>query len=767
MFKMSSLYIAAGKKCFRLSTLVVGFSAFFAPLLPLTHTTVMAQSSDADAQAVQIENSNATMPSFEKEFLPSNQESVKTSSESLFFSTTENLRGRGNTPPASNPQWTIAATPGVKISVNLEGWYYVSANQLEMAGFEVNSNRTYWQLFTDAQEQPIKINSDGSIEFYGKELDTVQTGTRVYYLVYGQTAGKRITLSANKSSNSADATNFDITVERKPRLYYIANILNGEAENWFGTFFSNTQPIYENLSVYNPDLSGTSRLKVKLQGISTTQHTVNIKFNNIDLGNVVYSGYANAAFEFDVPMAAVTTGQNQVTLQAVGASGDYNVVDSVSLTYKRLYEAQNNRLHFSVPARKGLSVNDFTEGSINVFELQNGQVLSEVSVRVEQNGGNYGFALSASKNNRELIAVTNSQKEAPLSVERNYPSMWNSSTNNADLLIIAPQAFAQSAQTLANMRIQQGLNAKVVMTDDIYDEFGYGARSSQAIRDFLKNAVTYWSVKPRYVLLFGDSSFDQKGYYNTPSRNFIPPKMIDTAFYETASDSWYVDFNNDTVEDIAIGRLPAGNEAEAAQMVQKLARYDAQGARQAKKGVFVADSIFAEYSQELAAILPGTAQASVINRSQMSDAQMVQEIFTRQSDDPLLVVYTGHGSPTGWTNANLLRTNNVGNLTNNLLGFYMVVGCLNGYSQDPYNDSLAEALLKTPNGAMGVFASTGSIAVTGPTAMSPVLTDKIFNSQPENMLRIGDIIRLSKQNSQDADSKRTYQLFGDPTVYIK
>jgi hypothetical protein len=35
------------------------------------------------------------------------------------------------------------------------------------------------------------------------------------------------------------------------------------------------------------------------------------------------------------------------------------------------------------------------------------------------------------------------------------------------------------------------------------------------------------------------------------------------------------------------------------------------------------------------------------------------------------------------------------------------------------------------------------------------------------MMRIGDIVRLAKLNSLDADSKRTYQLFGDPTVFIK
>ena len=151
----------------------------------------------------------------------------------------------------------------------------------------------------------------------------------------------------------------------------------------------------------------------------------------------------------------------------------------------------------------------------------------------------------------------------------------------------------------------------------------------------------------------------------------------------------------------------------------------------------------------------------------MTDAQMQQEIFAQGSDDPLLVVYTGHGSTDGWTNANVLSNSNVGNITNDLLGFYMIVGCLNGYSHDPWSDSLAEALLKSPGGAMGVFASSGSIVVSGPTVMSPVLTDKIFNAHPNDLMRIGDIVRLSKQTSLDADTKRTYQLFGDPTVFVR
>ena len=77
---MSSLYMTAGKKYFRLLTLVIGFSAFFAPLLPLTQTAVMAQSNDT-VQTFETEKSNATTADFEREYLPSNISDVSKKQE--------------------------------------------------------------------------------------------------------------------------------------------------------------------------------------------------------------------------------------------------------------------------------------------------------------------------------------------------------------------------------------------------------------------------------------------------------------------------------------------------------------------------------------------------------------------------------------------------------------------------------------------------------------------------------------------------------------
>jgi hypothetical protein len=79
-------------------------------------------------------------------------------------------------------------------------------------------------------------------------------------------------------------------------------------------------------------------------------------------------------------------------------------------------------------------------------------------------------------------------------------------------------------------------------------------------------------------------------------------------------------------------------------------------------------------------------------------------------------------------------------LTNDKLSFYLLMTCLNGYSQDPTRDSLAESLVKAQNGAIAAWASSGSTYASGQTEMS---RDVVW------------------------DARRTWQLFGDPTVVIR
>ena len=376
----------------------------------------------------------------------------------------------------------------------------------------MNSNRDLWKLSLGGVELPIRVNNDNSIDFFGRGLDTPYTATRAYYLAAGNSAGLRIAdVRGGRAGDQPVPAGFQNIAQRKDRTTYVSAILNGDAENWFGAIVSPTVQTTQDLTVYNPnELGGGAHLSVKLQGLSMSLHSVSVKFNDIELGPVEFVAQNNRQFEFDLPMSAVLDGVNQVKLQSQG-SGDVSLVDSVTLSYSRKYTANNNRLRFTVPAGQPVRVNGFTTRDIRLLEIRNGIAGTSPAPFVERNSDSYSFSLSASAHDREFVAITEDVVEQAAAVQRYAPADWSSTSNRADLVIIAPQSLRDHAQTLAQRRSAQGLQTALVTTEEIYDEFSAGVYSPDAVKQFIQ-ATTEWQLRPRYVLFFGDSSFDMRNY---------------------------------------------------------------------------------------------------------------------------------------------------------------------------------------------------------------------------------------------------------------
>ena len=398
-------------------------------------------------------------------------------------------------------------------------------------------------------------------------------------------------------------------------------------------------------------LGSGAHLSVKLQGLSMSLHSVSVKFNDIELGPVEFVAQNNRQFEFDLPMSAVLDGVNQVKLQSQG-SGDVSLVDSVTLSYSRKYTADNNRLRFTVPAGQPVRVNGFTTRDIRLLEIRNGIGGTSPAPYVERNGDSYSFSLSASAHDREFVATTEDVVEQAAAVQRYAPADWSSTSNSADLVIIAPASLRDHAQTLAQRRSAQGLQTALVTVEEIYDEFSAGVYSPDAVKQFLQ-ATTGWQLRPRYILFFGDSSFDMRNYLGQVSRDMVPTKLIDTMDMETSSDSWFADLDNDGVENISIGRLPVANGAEALAMLDKLARYDAQAARTTASDALISDHTFEVFSDVLQAGMPQNVQVTRVDRVTMDDAQMRLSVLSELNGGPMVVTYTGHGSTGVWTNGGI------------------------------------------------------------------------------------------------------------------
>jgi len=346
--------------------------------------------------------------------------------------------------------------------------------------------------------------------------------------------------------------------------------------------------------------------------------------------------------------------------------------------------------------------------------------------------------------------------------------------HSADIVIITHQGFIESLGPLKNLRESQGWSVALIDVQDIYDEFSFGAKNPWAVREFLHKTQTSWQGPPRFVLLVGDASFDPRNYLGLGDVDFVPTKLIDTVYLETASDDWFVDFNNDGLPSIPIGRIPVRTAEEAALVVFKIIAYEAAApGTWAQQAAMIADKMeeedsfdFARASAEVETLLPENVTAEQIFRSDGDDGTTRTRIIDSINAGKLLVNYVGHGSVEFWRGG-IFSSDDVATLTNGTrLPFFIIMNCLNGYFHDPFpTDSLAESLLRVEGGgAIAVWASSGLTEPEGQSLMNKELIPLLFDGTTRTL---GEATMQAKSATKDQDVRRTWILFGDPTTRFK
>src|SRR5581483_5524171 len=188
-----------------------------------------------------------------------------------------------------------------------------------------------------------------------------------------------------------------------------------------------------------------------------------------------------------------------------------------------------------------------------------------------------------------------------------------------DYLIVAHPRLLDAIRPLADFHRQRGLKVAVYNVDDVYDAFNGGIVHPSAIRDLVAWGVAHWTVKPRYLLLVGDASFDihhdqrsnrgdkhlyaagpdlpppqmmEKGGFFAlgstsysewdqalPNRNLIPTWQYPSPEGQSASDNGFVALRDGDVHpSVAVGRLPVVEPAEVKAIVDKTIEYSSKPA---------------------------------------------------------------------------------------------------------------------------------------------------------------------------------------------
>ena len=493
-----------------------------------------------------------------------------------------------------------------------------------------------------------------------------------------------------------------------------------------------------------------------------------------------------------------------------GEAGEHGWIDFVKLQGRK-------RNTFTGKTMKYFDSRSFAPGSITEFTIvssDNNTIIWDITdpfntkrINYTRSGDNITFK-AATDSLRTFVAFISENAMLPVIKSSPVVNQNLHGSDQADMIIVTHPMFKYHAEKLAAIhKINSGLISLIVTPDQIYNEFSGGIRDIAAIRNFIR--MKYLQQKGtshplRYLLLFGDGSYENKTL-PPDNPNFIPTWQSQNSTIITSSftsDDFYGLLDDgegeaDGTEDIGIGRLPVSDTLQAGNIVRKIASYINPSNNGEWKNVItmVADdedgNSHMSDAEGLSAVLRDSVPSFNVKKIYLdafrqvtsSNGQSYPDVNKAINDQInsgcLIFNYVGHGDERGLAHERVLKTDDI-NTWNNIdkLPLFITATCeFSRFDDIDLNDGTREITAKTSAGEMVLLSSKGGgIALMSTTrvvfsAPNYFLNKNIFNytferDESGNPLRLGDIIRLAKNNSGSGANKRNFSLLGDPALRL-
>ncbi len=405
---------------------------------------------------------------------------------------------------------------------------------------------------------------------------------------------------------------------------------------------------------------------------------------------------------------------------------------------------------------------------------------------------------------REYIAFNTANALIPVNAGR----VQNQDLHNSqqtDYLIITNNLLISQAERLAAFHRQRNLKVAVVTTDKIFNEFSSGTQDPVAIRDFVKMYFDRYAAnpanRPKYLLLFGDASFDYKNRISN-NTNLVPAYQskifLDPLSTYTSDDFFgFLDDNEDinsglvtNLLDIGIGRVPAKNADEAKNYVDKVNAYNSKESFGAWRNnvSFIADDEDNNLHLQDAELITNTVSANPVFNIQKiyldafqqesgsagSRYPTVNETINNQIANGTLVFnFIGHGGSARLAEEVILDQPMINGWNNgNRLPLFVTATCDFAPYDNPFINSIGENILLRPK--------TGGIAMMTTTRLVFSFSNRLMNNnymqfamQPDangKYKSLGEAVMAAKnytyQTSGDLINNRKFTLLGDPAMTL-
>ncbi len=458
-------------------------------------------------------------------------------------------------------------------------------------------------------------------------------------------------------------------------------------------------------------------------------------------------------------------------------------------------KAPDGQITFNIRSNEAINVWRVDDpANVRAYNVQGG-VVNGFRVNVDHTAGAEYVVFGASD-------VTKASAVGPLENQNLH------GVQGVEYVIVAHPLFKNQAERLADLHANlDGFSTLVVTPQEIYNEFSGGAQDVTAIKEFLRKlyfeADSFGYAPLRYVLLFGDASYDYKNRIRGNS-NFVPTHQMRNSLSPTgsiASDDYFGLLDPDEGEDpgdfvdLGIGRLPARNRKEAEDMVDKIVRYADRSASFGEwrnKVAFVADDAdpgdrhtFMRDFEGLGRLIDERSPRFVVEKLYMdafkqqvgSGGERYPEgseaISDRVEKGALMTYFIGHGGELGWAHERILDVSTINRWENpNNLPLFITATCEFARFDDPQRTSGGEYTLLNPTGGgIALLTTTRAVYASPNLTLTTAFTTEAFDRPVGDAPRLGDLmlqtkIRTLDTNSSAALNSRSFALLGDPALRL-
>ena len=734
--------------------------------------------------------------------------------------------------------WFNTSARYIKLAIPNDGIYRITKAELDSIYPAIaGADPATFQVFDRGKEIPIYVSGDSSnvlspggfIEFpalrnytgkhriittalsqeYNEYLNRY-TDSTILWLTWGTKGGLRLSSNAVNSATADTLKSYTAFIHMEVQGPY-PGLQNSETDDyssqdyrwnpfdlWPWDFLNGGGTAKKSFTTSNIAVGADSvKLYAKIASwganISSAAHKIAIRLNKgSDLNVVSMNLGAQAVLTGWAPADSLLQGANSVSLYSYPTAATTNsiIYDWFEIEYPRQLKPAGDTLLFDFR-----TLPDRHFRSVQISGIQSPSFLLYRIKPSAERISNYTLSVSAPYTVTFCDTVGSQEQYVIMPQSRVYTPVFaaiktflglRSNKSQTDYIAIThPKFYPEAVSYVQGVGAAKHLNARLFNVNDIFDEFGYGYPTAEAVQAFVQSSFQWNSPLPSYLTLLGDASYDYKFYYASYSAiNYVP-----SVGYPVSDVAYALLDSVTNLPQMYVGRLPLNNVGD---LTQYLSFYNSaittpyddwnkhyiffSGGDPTVAGqVDLLKSVNDEVAYTMAAPAPiggiVTDFYKTVNPQTNFGPYTSQQFSDAIATGGVFISYIGHSGTQTWDNS-------IGDplQLKNSRGRYPLItdmGCSTGKFAEPQIQSFSELFIIGPEASAIGYIGNSSLGYESiATSLPPLFYSAMLK---DSIVRIGvthltaKIRQITEQGLSTVNQIMLFNntLIGDPTVDLQ